>query len=491
MKKVENMWKNDRESVKTLGEIDKVKISKENLKKYLSADDIVYSAFSFGGTGALLVCVDGLVNEQTVDESILAVFHRVDAFKHCDTQKKAVALMNSGFKSHAASTQVFKLSEVIEGVLSANFAVVFEDENTAFLFDIKGFEKRSIEPSDNENTMKGSKDVFTEPLRVNTAIVRRHIRSHNLAVKQIEVGKVTSCTVALTYMENMADASLVARIEKVLKGIDCVGVVSLGQIEEALSADGFSLFPKLLSTERADKFCANVLNGRVGIIVDGYPVTFIAPACFSMFFQTPDDYSLHFVFMSFIRMIRYACFSLSLSLPAIYLAVVSFHGEIIPARLAQSIMSAKLGVPFSAFFEIFFMLIAFEILIEAGLRLPQGMGQTVSIVAGLVVGDSAINAKLVSPAVVMVMAVSGITCFVIPYQDFANPIRLIRLVFIFAAQLFSLFGVVVVTICTVVYLNSIESFGLPYLAPFSQYSVKSWFKDTFLRGRYSDKKVYR
>lgn len=485
-----DMWSDAKQNVKEKSPITDSKISKTNIEKYLYGGDVVLSEFSFAGTGALLLCIDGLVNESGVGENILNQFYTADAFKHCKTQKDAVNLMKKGFKTHPSTSQVYTLKDLINGVLSANFAIVFEEENTAFLFDIKGFEKRSIEsPSDSEGALKSSKDSFTEPLRVNTAIVRRHIRSHNLQIKQLEIGDISSCTVAMVYMRNIADPKITERIEKLLRGIKAVGIVSVGQIEDALTGSGFSIFPKIVSTEKADKFCANVIDGKVGIIIDGYPVTLIAPACLAMFFQTPDDYAYHYVLSSAVRLIRYACMLVSILLPSVYLAVVSTHAEILPPRLAQSIISAKVGVPFSAFFEIFFMLIAFEVLIEAGLRLPQGMGQTISIVAGLVVGDSAISARLVSPAVVMVMAIAGITSFAIPYQDLVNPVRFVRLAFIFFAQLFSLIGIVFCGIGLLIYLNSIESFGMSYLTPFSLSPVKSWFKDTFVKGRYEDEKV--
>ncbi len=479
-------WKSNEESLMYKNEISKSeKITVEGLKKYLGENgDIIFHNFSFGGTGAFICCVDGLVNEGTLDENILAPYHRIDAFMHCTSQKKALELIEKGFINHGGVKIVDNLKMLVEDILNANFSLVFEDENKAVIYDVKGFEKRSIEESENEGVVKGSKDAFSEPIRINTAILRRHIRSHNLIIKQLQLGDVAKTTVAIAYMKNMAEPELIREIENRLKKMKIQSVVSAGQIEYALDGERSSIFPKVLYTERADKLAANIMNGRAGVLIDGFPVTYICPSPMAMFMQTPEDYSDKSLYSSVIRVIRYLCLLLSVLTPALYIAIVNYDCEIIPAKLALSIMEAKLGVPFTPFVEVFAMLVAFEVLIEAGLRLPKGIGQTVSIVAGLIIGESAINAGLVSPAVVMVTAVSGITSFVVPYQDFMKPIRIVRIILMISGQLAGLFGVSIELIMFLVYLNSFESFSVPYLAPFSAGKIRDWFKDTFIRRRY-------
>ena len=479
-----NYWKSADEAriYKNKAQEDEI-ITVEGVKKYLShSDDIVLNPFFFGGTGAHICCIDGLVNDATIDENILSAFHKIDAFKHCTSQKKAVELIEKGFVNHSSYRITDSMKALIEGILSANYALIFENEGKAVIFDAKGFEKRSIEQSDSEAVLKGSKDAFSEPIRVNTAILRRHIKSNNLVIRQINIGSEATTIIAIAYMKNMAEPDLVEAVEKRIKSINDGAIVSAGQIEAALDGFEHSIFPKVLYTERADKLAANILNGRVGVLIDGYPVSYICPSQLAMFLQAPEDYSDKAFFSSFIRFIRYLCLALSIFTPALYIAIVNYDCEIIPSKLAMSIMESRQGVPFEPFVEVIIMLIAFEILIESGLRLPKGIGQTVSIVAGLIIGEAAIEAGLVSPAVVMVTAISGVTVFVIPYQDFEKPIRIIRLIMLIFAQLGGLFGVASGFILLLLYLNSIESFSLPYFAPFSSDSIKKWLKDTIIRG---------
>lgn len=479
---LDKYWLSDVESIRYFSDIEESEISVENIKKYLGeSSDIIISPFRFGSVEAHFCCVDGLVKESVVDENVLAPFLELSVFKKCKSQKKAAQLLESGYINHTSVKKVGVLKEALEAVLASNFVLIFEKAQSAFVFDVKGFEMRSIDEPESESVVKGSKDGFTEPLRINTAIVRRHIKSTNLIVRQIEIGSQTKTTVALIYMKNIAPETLPQRVESALKSADISAVCSLGQIESALCGKKNSIVPKILYTERADKLSANILNGRVGVIVDGFPTAFIAPSNLAMFMQTPEDYSQSLVFSSFLRIIRYLCLAINLFLPAFYLAVVNFSPEILPAKLASSIIKAKYGMPFSAFTEVFVMLIAFEILIEAGLRLPNGVGQAVSIVSGIIVGDAAINANIASPAVVMLTAAAGITSFVLPYQALADSLRVIRFILMIIASFSGLFGVYAAAFLLALHLNSVECFGLPYLSPFASGTPDSWFNDTIIR----------
>lgn len=479
---LDKYWRDDVESIRYFSEIEEEEISIESIKKYLGeSDDVIISPFRFGFVEAHFCCVDGLVKEAVVDENILAPFSELGVFKKCKSQKKAAALLESGYINHTSVKKVGTLKETVEAVLASNFVLVLEQAQAAFVFDVKGFEMRSIDEPESESVVKGSKDGFTEPVRINTAIVRRHIRSSNLVVRQIEIGKQAKTTVALIYMKNIAPESLPAEVENTLKNADISSVCSLGQIESALCGKRNAIVPKILYTERADKLSANILNGRVGVIVDGFPTAFITPSNLAMFMQTPEDYSSSLVFSSFLRIIRYFCLAINLFLPAFYLAIVNFSPEILPAKLASSIIKAKYGMPFSAFTEVFVMLVAFEVLIEAGLRLPNGVGQAVSIVSGIIVGDAAINANIASPAVVMLTAAAGITSFVLPYQALADSLRVSRFALMIIANFSGLFGVYACAFLFALHLNSAECFGLPYLSPFSTATPDIWFNDTLIR----------
>ena len=475
-------WLDAEHSIRYREEIENTAVNAERIQAYLQqSDDFITSSLHFGAVTAHLFCIDGLVKDSVVDENILSAFHELDAFKTCKSEKEAVKLIESGLVNHTSVKKVGSLKAAVEGILSANFVMVFNACRCAFVFDVKGFNARSIEEPESEGVIKGSKDGFTDPIRLNTAIVRRHIRSHHLVIEQIEIGTVSKTTVALIFMQNIANPSLVQTVRERITGADITSLVSLGQLEKAISAKQFALVPTVMHTERADKLCANVLNGKVAVLTDGYPVGFITPANLAMFMQAPEDYAASPLYASFVRIIRYICLAVNLLLPALYIAVANFSCEILPAKLAQSIMQAKFGMPFSTFTEVVLMLIAFEVLIESGLRLPNGVGQAVSIVSGLIVGDAAVSAKLASPAVVMLTAIAGITSFVLPYQSLANALRVIRFGLVFATAAGGLYAVGIGITILIFYFNSIENFGLPYLTPFSTGSVRTWVQDTFIR----------
>ncbi|MBR2591058.1 MAG: spore germination protein [Clostridia bacterium] len=475
-------WKDAEQSIRYTDTIESEAVSAVRIRDYLGeSDDLVSSTLAFGAVSAACFCIDGLVKESVVDENILSAFNEMDVFKACKSEKQAVKLIESGYVNHASVKKAASLQAAIEGILSANFVMVFDKCHCAFIFDVKGFQSRSLEEPESESVIKGSKDGFSEPIRINTAIVRRHIRSHDLVIKQIEIGTVAKTTVALIFMKNIADSALVQAVEQRLQGAQISSLTSLGQLEKHISARQFALLPTVMHTERADKLSANILNGKIAVLTDGYPVGFIVPANLAMFMQAPEDYSAAPLYASFVRLIRYACLAVNLFLPALYIAVANFSCEILPAKLAQSIMQAKFGMPFSTFTEVVLMLIAFEILIESGLRLPNGVGQAVSIVSGLIVGDAAVSAKLASPAVVMLTAIAGITSFVLPYQSLANSLRVIRFALVLAAAAGGIFALALGVTLMIFYFNGVENFALPFLTPFSTGSARSLLRDTIIR----------
>lgn len=230
-----------------------------------------------------------------------------------------------------------------------------------------------------------------------------------------------------------------------------------------------------------DKFCANIIDGKIGVLIDGLPIGYIFPGVFAMYFQTPEDYAGNYLLSSVIRFIRYICFGISLILPGFYVAITTFHHEMIPTNLLKSIIESKEGVPFSAFVEILLLLFAFEILLEASLRLPKTIGGTLSIIGGLIVGEAAVNAKFLSPAVVVIIAITGISGFVIPNRSLANSVRICRMLLVVAAGVSGLFGISFALLIILAYLCKLETFGVPYLTPFIGNEGKNVLKDTLIR----------
>lgn len=266
-----------------------------------------------------------------------------------------------------------------------------------------------------------------------------------------------------------------------LTSIEVDNVLATGFVEELICDNINSLFPQILSTERPDKFCSEIVEGRAGIIIDGIPVSFVVPGTLVQFLQAPEDYSRNWVISSAIRLLRFSVMVLSLILPAYYIAVTSFHLELMPYKLALAISASRKDVAFPSFFETLLMLVAFEILFEASLRIPRSIGQAISIVGTIIIGQSAVDSKMVSPAVVIIIAVTSTASFVMPNQDFSNALRLWRLFLAILAAFAGLYGLILGFILLVHHLTALESFGVPYLSPFVSGEGQQPLEDTFFR----------
>ena len=328
-------------------------------------------------------------------------------------------------------------------------------------------DKRSISPPAGETVLKGSRDAFVESLRTNTSLVRRHIKAPELRIREQIVGRQSLTSVDVLYLDGIADPETVAEVERRLERIDIDAALAAGNLEEYLVDDIRTAFPLIQYTERPDRFCGGLAEGRVGILADGLPLGYLAPGTVSSFLRAGQDKAGNWLMASVLTVLRYLCVLVTLLLPALYIAMATFHQEMIPTRLALSMIAAKQDVPFQTVFEVLIMLVAFEILQEAGLRLPQSIGQTVSIIGGLVVGQAAVEAKIVSPAVLIAVAIAGIAGYTMPSQEAAGALRIWRFLLAVLASAAGLFGVVGGAALLVCHLAGIESFGVPYLAPFA------------------------
>lgn len=328
-------------------------------------------------------------------------------------------------------------------------------------------EKRALSPPENEPSLKGARDSFVESLRTNTSLVRRRLRAPELKIAEVIAGRQTVTPVDILYIEGITNPDLVAETKRRLAAVDTDELLQTASLEELIVDEVDTAFPMIAYTERPDRFCAGLVEGRVGVIVDGIPLGYLLPGTVGQFFKTGQDRAQNWVAASFLSVLRYLCMLLSLFLPAWYVAAVNFHPEMIPARLAWSISEAKTDVPFSTIFEVLIMLLAFEAVQEAGLRLPGAIGQTASILGGLVVGSAAVEASIVSPVVLIVVAIAGIAGYTVPSQEFAAALRIWRFGLAIAASLGGLFGVMALAAVLVYRLAQLESFGVPYLTPFA------------------------
>lgn len=361
-----------------------------------------------------------------------------------------------------------KDAEDVAVKLVNGFCVVLFPGVGAIAFEVKTGEKRGISPPQVENTVKGPKDAFVETVRTNTSLIRRHLRTPDLQLYETQVGKRSLTNVTVVSIRGITNPVLVEKMKQRLTQIDIDGFLSPAAVEEYISGSRSTAFPLVQYTERADWFCRGLLDGRVGLLVDGLPLGYLAPVNLGYFMESPEDRGRDFVSASCIRLLRYGALLLSLLLPAVYIAMATFHQEMIPLPLLRSVIESKQSVPFSTVWEVLGLLVAFELLQESGVHLPQAIGQSVSIIGGIVVGSAAVEAKIISPAALIAVSIAGVCGFVQPNRDLAEGVRVWRFVLAVLGAIGGLFGVTVGLIGLLIHLSGLTSLGVEYLSPFSK-----------------------
>lgn len=357
------------------------------------------------------------------------------------------------------------VDDVVEAIVKGFSVIIFDKENSSIAFETRSGAQRSISEPNIEKAVKGAKDAFVERLRTNTMLVRRKLRTPDLKMQRQIVGRRSDTEIAIAYVEGIANPQTVKDLARRLDSIDIDGLLATGNIEEYISDHPNSPFPLTLYTERPDRFAINLLEGRVGILIDGLPIGLLVPGTLAEMMRVPEDRAQHFIISSFLKFLRYIAAFITVMLPAVYVATSMYHQEMIPLRLLLSIISSKQQVPFSTALEIIGMLLAFELLQEAGFRLPNPIGESVSIIGALIVGQSAVEAKIVSPIAVIVVAIAGLTGYTVPNQDLGAALRMCRFFMVFCALFAGMFGITVGMVLICYHLCSLESFGVSYLSP--------------------------
>jgi spore germination protein KA len=415
-----------------------------------------------------------------VDQAIFKSIRQDEFIVQYRTEREVMNYLMNGGAYHIFTKEEEDYQLLLKQVLSGNLALIFDGEKKAIVYDVKKFEKRSVASPDDEGVVKGAKDSFIEVMRVNTALVRRRVRSEYLVMEALSTGTVSKTDMTLCYISNIVNMDTVNQIRSKIQAIDIDNISTPAFIEEYLIENKKSLFPQIMYTERPDRISANLSDGRIALIVDGIPLVYLLPCQLPMLLQSPEDYANHFLIGSALRIIRYLAMVITIFLPCFYIAAASYQNQMLPVQMALSAQAAKQNVPFSSSAEVLGMLLAFEILIEAGLRLPKAIGTAMSILGGIVVGQSAVSANIVSPLVVVIVSLAGIAGFVMPNQDLANGIRVIRFSFAFLAAAGGFFGLTVGLILLLTHLCSLDNYGLAYLSPFVDIN-ESNHKDTLFR----------
>jgi spore germination protein KA len=371
-------------------------------------------------------------------------------------------------------------NEIYDSLLSGNTIIIIDGFAKALSVETKGWEKRSISEPTTQLSIRGPKDSFTESLRTNTALIRRRIKSPNLWLESMKIGKVSQTDIGIMYIKGIAEEKIIDEVKKRLKRIDIDGILGSGYIEQCIEDQTKTTFPTTFMTERPDVVASQLLEGRIAIITDGTPFVVTAPSVFIQFFQAPDDYYFRFDIATSLRLLRIMSFFIALLAPSMYIAATTFHQEMIPTPMAIAIAAQRENVPFPAFVEALIMEVTFEILREAGLRLPRAVGQAVSIVGALVIGQAAVQAGLVSPVMVIVVSITAIANFATPSFPMAISARLVRFGLMLLATVLGFFGIMLGLLAIFIHLCSLRSFGVPYMSPLAPFSLKNQH-DTIFR----------
>ncbi len=410
--------------------------------------------------------IDGMVATEVLDDNILKPLVSSSKIAEISDSKELFDGILTGLIPHNQVKSTDNLAKCVDSILFGFAVLIFDDLKKAIIMDVKGFDKRSVPETSNENVIKGGRDSFIETIRTNTALIRTHMQSENLRIIEESKGDENHTQIALVYLEGVADERTVNRIKEKIDDIKVDNIITSSLVEDHIIKQKFAIFPRVLYTERPDKFCAHISNGKVGIIINGLPTAYILPVTFGNFLQAAEDYSYNAVIAMIIKFVRYLALFIAILAPAYYIAATNFHQEMLPREFAISIIKSKEGVPFSSILETLFILFIFELLIEAGMRMPKAISTVLSIIGALVLGDAAISGKFVSAAVIVVIALAGIAGFAIPNQDFANAVRICRLIFALSASVGGFFGLFFSVIFLLFSLAKSQTVGMPYLYPF-------------------------
>lgn len=427
-----------------------------------------------------MLYIVGQVRNERASDYVLRPLTQNEALRAATTDEAFDLMAKGGLYTFAVEVRS-TADQVVFDLINGWVALFFPGKEEALTFMTATEEKRSVSPPDNEPDVKGARDSFVESVRTNTSLVRRRLRDPSLKVWEQPVGRRSVTPVDVLWLEGVADPALERQVRRRIGAIDIDALLMTGHLEQYAVNESRTAFPMTVYTERPDRFCAGLAEGRVGVLVDGIPMGWLFPATMDSFFRTGQDKSSGWLIASVLAVLRYACMLITLFLPGLYCAAVLFHPALIPVKLNLSIIAAKENVPFGTLAEVLVMLTAFEVLQEAGLRLPASIGQTVSILGGLVVGSAAVEAKLVSPAVLVVVAVAGICGYTAPSQDFAGALRIWRFLLTVAAGVMGLLGLVLGGALLVWRLACLESFGTAWLTPFASNAGQQKEGHTVLR----------
>lgn len=444
------------------------------------SSDLIFRRFVFGeDKNAAIVYIDGLIDKTLVHENILKPLMGAESFKDGELPEKIdIEYVKSKLLFVGSIDEKESVDDIVSKILSGDTVFLMDGAKKALAVSLRGWERRGIEEPQTESVVRGPREGFTETLRINTSMLRRKIKNPNLKFETLTIGERTKTDVCIAYINGLAKPELIEEIKARLSKIKTDAILESGYIEQYIEDAPFSIFSTVANSEKPDKVAAKLLEGRAAILVDGTPFVLTVPMVFIESFQAAEDYYSRPFFASTIRLLRFIAFFISILAPALYVAMSTFHQELIPTALLLSMAAAHEGVPFPAALEAAIMIIVFEILREAGVRLPRPIGQAVSIVGALVIGEAAVSAGLIGAPMVIVVAITAVSSFAVPSQT--DSAAIIRFCLLILAGVMGGYGIAIGLLAMLVHLSALRSFGIPYLMPLAPFN-RSGMRDTFIR----------
>ena len=421
----------------------------------------------------VMIFANGLADSNQISLVILPELEKMYHMNGFDIKQQDEL---SGKLPLVALEKPVKSQAIEDTVYQGGLILFFPLTNEVYSMDISSVPKRSPEESTVEISIKGPKDGFNEDFVTNIALIRKRIRSNSLCCEESILGRRTRTKVGLLYFDDIISPKLLSEVRKRLSKIDIDGLYTINQLEELISDSKYSLFPLLDFTGRPDYVVTSLLSGRFVIVIDGNPMVLIGPGSLSLLMKSPEDVHFNYIYVSFVRMIRGISLIISIVLPSFWVSLAAFHQDQIPFRLMATISTARIGLPFSAQMELFLLLILLEIFREAGVRLPSSIGQTLTVIGGLIIGDAAIRAGLVSPSSVVVGSITAVAGATLVNQTLSSVVSVLRFGLFFVSSFLGMYGLILGLILLLAYMSRLRTFGIPYLAPLSPMMPKDFLK---------------